>query len=261
LIQSEILVLAGLAQALPDTVVAVQSVPAWRAWVDVLAAVATIVVALALLALGLVLLVLARKARALVARADEAARRLRIDVEPAIHNAIAVTENLNFLSRTVRRDAEQLSRTVNRANDRLNATLQAAEQKVGELNAVLGVVQQEAESLFIGAAASVRGVAAGADTFRRLQAEGDAEALLDEEIGDAYGEDDDDLEDFYDEDDLEDFGDDDDDDLDGDGVEVEYLFEDEDEDEDEGEDAAEDDDEDHPAGTRRSHGIDPDRVF
>jgi uncharacterized protein YoxC len=180
------------AQAVRDTVFVVQQKPGWQHWVEAFAAIAQIVLALALLAVGLAVLFAARKAKALMKKLEEQGQKLRVDLAPAIHNVTAVTENVNFVSKTVRKDAERLSESVNAATARLKGAAEKAEERVGEFNALIGVVQEEAEALFIGGASTIRGIQAGADTFRRFQT-GELEYLGDvyvEDEDDEYGEED-----------------------------------------------------------------------
>jgi uncharacterized protein YoxC len=174
------------AQAVHDTVFVVQQKPGWQHWVEAFAAIAQIVLAIALLAVGLGVLFAALKVKALVKKVEEQGQKLRVDLAPAIHNVTAVAENVNFVSKTVRSDAEKLSRSVTAATDRLKSAAEMAQQRVGEFNALIGVVQEEAESLFIGGASAIRGVQAGAETFRRFQT-GELEYM-----GDVYVEDEDD---------------------------------------------------------------------
>jgi uncharacterized protein YoxC len=199
------------AQAVRDTVFVVQQKPGWQHWVEAFAAVAQIVLAIALLAVGLGVLFAAMKVKALMKKVEEQGQKLRVDLAPAIHNVTAVTENVNFLSKTVRRDAEKLSLSVTAATDKLKTAAEMAQQRVGEFNALIGVVQEEAEALFVNGASTIRGVQAGADTFRRFQT-GELEYL-----GDVYAEEEDD-EHGRDEDDDERFGLDDDDGEDGDDI-------------------------------------------
>lgn len=154
----------------------VQRTPGWEHWVEALAAVAQIVLAISLLAVGLGVLAAARKVKALAKRVEEQGQKLRVDLAPAIHNLTTVTENASFVSRTVRADAQKLSESVTAATRKLQGAADVAEQRVGEFNALIGVVQEEAEQLFIGGASALRGVRAGADTFRRFQA-GEPEPL------------------------------------------------------------------------------------
>jgi uncharacterized protein YoxC len=157
------------ARAVHDTVFVVQQTPGWLHWIDAFAGIAQIVLAIALLAVGVAVLMAAQRVKALIRKVEEQGQKLRVDLAPAIHNVTAVTENVNFVSKTVRKDAERLSESVNAATSRLKSAAAAAEEKVGEFNALIGVVQEEAESLFIGGAAAIRGVQAGTETFRRYQ--------------------------------------------------------------------------------------------
>lgn len=164
------------AQPVRDTVFVVQQEPGWMHTVDAIAAVAQIVLAIALLAVGLGVLFAALKVKALVKKVEEQGQKLRVDLAPAIHNVTAVTENVNFVSKTVKKDVEKLSASVTAATGRLQGAAAQAERKVGEFNALIGVVQEEAEHLFITGASALRGLQAGADTFRRYQT-GELEVL------------------------------------------------------------------------------------
>jgi uncharacterized protein YoxC len=164
------------AQAVRDTVFVVQQEPGWIQTVNAFAAVAQIVLAIALLAVGIGVLFAAMKVKALVKKVEEHGQKLRVDLAPAIHNVTSVTENVNFVSKTVKKDVEKLSASVTAATDRLKGAAAQAEQRVGEFNALIGVVQEEAEQLFITGASTIRGVQAGADTFRRYQT-GEMEVL------------------------------------------------------------------------------------
>ncbi|HYH79925.1 MAG TPA: hypothetical protein VEX86_09005 [Longimicrobium sp.] len=177
------------AQALRDTVFVVQQKPGWQHGVEAFAAIAQIVLAVALLAVGLGVLFAALKVKALMKKVEEQGQKLRVDLAPAIHTMTAVTENVNFVSKTVRKDVEKLSASVTSATDRLKGAAEQAEVRVGEFNALIGVVQEEAEQLFITGASALRGLHAGADTFRRYQG-GELEML--EEVYDEGDEIDDD---------------------------------------------------------------------
>ncbi|HEU4455473.1 MAG TPA: hypothetical protein VFR81_20590 [Longimicrobium sp.] len=170
---------AALAQALRDTVFVVQREPGWQTWIEALAAVSTIVVALGLLLLGFGLIFAALKVRQLVRKVEEQAQKLRVDLAPAIASVNRVSENVGAISEKVKDDAARLSETVTSANEALQRATVEAERRVGEFNALIGVVQEEAERLFIGGASAVRGLQASADTFRRLRS-GELE-LVDED--------------------------------------------------------------------------------
>lgn len=185
--------------AVRDTVFLVQQKPGWQSTVEALAAVAQIVLAIALLSVGLGVLFAALRVKKLIKKVEEQGQKLRIDLAPAIHNVTAVTENVNYVSKTVKRDADRLSESVTAATAKLKDAAAVAEQRVGEFNALIGVVQEEAEALFVGGAAAVHGLRAGADTFRRYQTgelrldEGaDADGVYEEDEDDRYGQADDD---------------------------------------------------------------------
>jgi len=157
------------AQAVRDTVYVVQQKPGWQHGVEAFAAVAQIVLAIALLVVGLGVLFAALKVKGLIKKLEEQGQKLRVDLAPAIHNVTAVTENVNFVSKTVKKDVEKLSASVTAATGRLQGAAAQAEQRVGEFNALIGVVQEEAEQLFITGASTLRGIRAGAETFGRYQ--------------------------------------------------------------------------------------------
>lgn len=158
-------------------------------WVDVIADVATIVIALALIAVGFAVLYGALKARALL-------KRMRVDAEPAIRNVNALSDNAKTLSERVLANVEELSATVSDTNAKVRRATDAAEARLAELNALVGVAQREAEDAFVRAASAVRGVQAGTEALRRLagrgaeNAVGDGaldELLDDEAMGEADG--------------------------------------------------------------------------
>jgi len=187
------------AGAVRDTVFVVQQKPGWQHWVEALAAVAQIVLALALLAVGLGLLFAALKVKALMKKLEEQGQKLRVDLAPAIRNVTLVSENAVSVSKSVRGDVDRLSRGVTAATEKLKSAAEMAEQRVGEFNALIGVVQEEAEQLFIGGAATLRGVRAGSETFRRFRS-GELEYLGEVQLGeDEDGFD----EDGYDDDDVD----------------------------------------------------------
>lgn len=152
-------------------------------WVDVLADVATIVIAVALLVTGLVAIYGALRVRGMI-------RRMRTDFDPAIRGANAVAENAKAMSDRLRGNVEELSATVSEANQKVRRATEAAEVRIGELNALVGVVQREAEDAFVRAGSAVRGVQVGTEALRRLRrrheedAEPDDDELDDETMDD-----------------------------------------------------------------------------
>jgi hypothetical protein len=150
-------------------------------WVDVIADLATIVIALSIITVGLAVIYGALKARGMM-------KRMRADFDPAIRNATAVSDNVRALSEKVRGNVEELSATVSETNAKVRRATEAAEARLGELNATLGVMQREAEDVFVRAASTVRGVQVGTEALRRLAGrrrdedyEGELDDLLDDE--------------------------------------------------------------------------------
>lgn len=154
-------------------------------WVDVLADVATIVIAIAIIVVGLVAIYGALKVRGMI-------RRIRGDFDPAIRNLTAASEQARAISATLRKNVDELSGTVSATNDKVRRATEAAEAKLGELNALIGVVQREAEDIFVRTASAVRGVQAGVGALRALRGRGGDEGydgaldeLLDDDTMDA----------------------------------------------------------------------------
>jgi uncharacterized protein YoxC len=178
--------LLSLAQALPDTLVTV-SAPAhgFARFVATIQSIASLVIALALIAIAVPLIPAAWNSRKVYARVNDLIERFRSDVDPIVKHAVAVADNLDYISTSVRVDVQQLNQTIAATNRRLNHAAALAEQRMNEFNALLQVVQEEAESLFINTASTLRGVQVGADAFQRFQQTDDD--FTDEEL-EAYVE-------------------------------------------------------------------------
>lgn len=165
---------AQVAPSLPDTIVTVQAGShGFRYWVDLLTSIASVVIAIALIAIAIPVIPAAWNSRKVYAKVNQVVERIRDDVNPIVRHAAAVADNLDYISTSLRADVQLLNQTVASANQRVNRVAALAEQRVNELNALLQVVQEEAEGIFIDTASTVRGVRAGAETFRRFQEDGD----------------------------------------------------------------------------------------
>jgi uncharacterized protein YoxC len=134
-------------------------------WVDVLADVATIVIAIAIIVVGAVAVYGAMKVRRMI-------KRVRGDFDPAIRNLTAASEQAKAISGTLRKNVDELSGTVSQTNDKVRKATEAAEARLGELNALVGVMQREVEELFVRTASAVRGVQVGAGALRGLRRRG-----------------------------------------------------------------------------------------
>jgi hypothetical protein len=88
------------------------------------------------------------------------------DIGPLVRNANAIADNVNYITTAIRVDVQQFNQTVTLANERLTLAVKTAERRLNELDALMRVVQREAEEAFVSTASTLRGVRAGATTFR-----------------------------------------------------------------------------------------------
>ncbi len=111
-------------------------------------------------AVGLVLLFLL--AATLVLQIRRLSKNLERNSGPVLDRARSVAENVDFIAASVRTDLQKLNESVGRITDRLNHASDRVEQRVEDFNALIEVVQGEAEDIFLDTASTVRGVRAGA---------------------------------------------------------------------------------------------------
>lgn len=104
--------------------------------------------------------------------------RIYGDMKPIVQHATAVADNIDYISTAVRSDVQQINATITTANRRLQAAVAQTESRLREFNALLGVVQEEAEHAFVSAASTVRGVRSGAAALRD---DGGMDLAMDEE--------------------------------------------------------------------------------
>src|SRR5689334_7024828 len=83
------------------------------------------------------------------------------DVNPLMRHASAIADNVDYISTAIRVDVQQVSQTVAAVNQRLQQAVGAAEDRIHQLNALLEVVQEEAESAFVTTASTIRGMKTG----------------------------------------------------------------------------------------------------
>lgn len=173
------------AATLPDTVI-MKQVAVERGWFETVTGIASSVMTLTLLGLTIFLAPAAwsfwrtfRKVRGLL-------DRVYADVTPLTRHAHNVADNLDYITTSIRGDVQQVNATIASANRRLNQAVALTETRLNEFNALLQVVQQEAEQAFVSTASAVRGVRTGAATFGGLHDSAD-EVFLDG--GDLDGDD------------------------------------------------------------------------
>ena len=157
-----------LLQAIPaagDTLFT-KAVATERDWFDTLTSLASIVISIALIALTVGLLPAAWNSRKSYKKFNELLDRVYGDINPLVRHAHNVTDNLDYITTAIRVDLQLVNQTIASANERLLEAVKLTEQRVKEFNALVDVVQREAEDVFVSTASAVRGVRVGAVTFR-----------------------------------------------------------------------------------------------
>ena len=90
---------------------------------------------------------------------------LQRQLQPVADRARVAAENVEYISAVAREDVQKIHSSVAGLSDRLKDASQRMEERVEEFNALMDVVQSEAESVLLDTAAAVRGVRAGAQTI------------------------------------------------------------------------------------------------
>ena len=126
--------------------------------IQVAAEVSTVVIAV----VSVFLLVVAL---ALVLQVKKLLGSLQQHVQPVTDRARIAAENVEYISAVVREDVQKVRTSVSGLSDRLKEASDRMEERVEEFNALMDVVQDEAESVLLDTAAVVRGVRAGAQTM------------------------------------------------------------------------------------------------
>src|SRR5215207_3437433 len=179
--------LMQVAQA-PDTVL-MRQVGQDPGWFEKLTAVASGLMTIAMLVLAVALVPAAWNFRKSYAKVSDLLDKVYGDINPLMRHASAIADNVNYITTSVRTDVQQVNATIAAANQRLQQAIALTERRLGEFNALLEVVQEEAESMFIATASTVRGVRTGAAS---LHNEGDTEEaplaslLSPQELDDGY---------------------------------------------------------------------------
>ena len=139
-----------------------QAVP--RDGLSVAADISIVIVAVAVVVLAIVLtLVLVRVSKVLV----EIRNGVRNNLGPVAERSRGIAENVEVITRTIRGDVDKLNESVTALTDRLKLASERMEERIEDFNALMEVVQEEAEDVFIDTAATVRGVRAGARSIAR----------------------------------------------------------------------------------------------
>ncbi len=89
-------------------------------------------------------------------------RELNRQAGPLLERSRTLAANLEYISAQVRSDVESLNGSVKALSDRLHQASDHMEARIEEFNALMEVVQGEAEGMFLDTAATMRGLRAGA---------------------------------------------------------------------------------------------------
>ena len=151
------------AAALPDT--SVVKTAAQRDWFETMTGVASGVLTLTILLLTVFLAPAAWSFWRTFRKVRELLDKVYADITPLTRHASNIADNLDYITTSIRTDVQQVNATIASANRRLHQAVELTETRMNEFNALLQVVQQEAEQAFVSTAAAVRGVRTGAATL------------------------------------------------------------------------------------------------
>jgi uncharacterized protein YoxC len=166
--------LVQAAATLPDTLFT-KTVATQRGWFEQLTAIASGLVSLSLLVLTVALVPAAWNFRKSYKKISDLLDKVYADINPLTKHASAIADNVDYITTSVRVDMQRVNQTISAANQRLREAVDLTEQRMNEFNALLKVVQQEAEDTFVSTAAMVRGVRKGMETFdEQSRADGEA---------------------------------------------------------------------------------------
>ncbi len=129
------------------------------------AAIAVIVIAAAVVVVAAFLLWALIEFHRLTRRLGQTVQRLEPGVHPVLERARGVTENVEQITALVRKDVDRVTESVEAVTERLNHAAARMEERIEEFNALVEVVQSEAEGIFLDTASTVHGVRAGAITL------------------------------------------------------------------------------------------------
>jgi uncharacterized protein YoxC len=165
------------AAAFPDTVV--MRTVAERGWFETMTGIASGLMSLTLLVFTIFAAPAAWSFWKTYKKTRELLDRVYADINPLTHHAGNIADNLDYITTSIRNDVQQVNATIASANRRLHQAMELTENRLNEFNALLQVVQQEAEQTFVSTAAVVRGVRTGAAAFGGLR---DTELAIDDAV-------------------------------------------------------------------------------
>lgn len=158
--------LASLQGMVADTVVTLEAR-------DRIALAADLAVLVAAAAMAVLALALVRALAAWNRTITDVREMVRQNLGPVSDRARTISDNVEFITHALRADVERLNASVQSLTARLHQASAHMEDRIEEFNALMEVVQGEAEDLFLDTAATVRGVRESARAMgRRREREG-----------------------------------------------------------------------------------------
>lgn len=152
--------LQQVARALPDTIYAKQVGAEPGLW-EKITSTASGVMTITVIILTVALVPAAWNFRKSYKKISDMLDKIYGDVNPLMRHASAIADNVDYITTSIRVDVQQVSQTVAAVNQRLQEAVASAEDRMNQLNALLDVVQEEAESAFVTTASTIRGVQTG----------------------------------------------------------------------------------------------------
>jgi hypothetical protein len=136
-----------------------------RGVLDTIAALASVATTLSLMVLAIFAVQVLWNYRRTYTKINSLIDRFHGDLAPLVRHATSIADNVDFVTTSIRTDIQKVNDTIDTANDRVQRALLMAERRLNEFNALLAVVQDEAEGVFLSTASTVRGVRRGAASF------------------------------------------------------------------------------------------------
>lgn len=130
-----------------------------------ISAVANAIILVSLAVLMVIALPVAWRFRKTYRKIQQLLDRTHGDLSPILQHINVIGDNLSYITTSIRQDVHKVNAVIGTATDRVEDAVAQAERRVSEFNALLAVVQQEAEQLFLSTASTVRGVQRGAAAF------------------------------------------------------------------------------------------------
>lgn len=131
----------------------------------VVAVVVWTVVGVALLAAMAYSYPLARDLRRFLSRSNETLGRVNDRIDPVMDRVEKITDDASHISDSLRQDVEEIGDAVDQGSRSARRIARLAEHRAAEIDALLEVAQEEAESTFVSTASVLGGVKNIRDRF------------------------------------------------------------------------------------------------